>query len=581
MADQTQYAMCAAAIDKGEFIPITIGTQHYDTFLQLEEEFGEGIGIPIQKKLCKYFAQGTNFTGITDETDRKQVAEFLDRRIKILEDGGVTKGNISFRGSAKRSLIDQLKDVIQKLGLPSDAAKATSAASVVADKTGPKRPVKKEDIANQLFMALYKVANLKGKEVQVDDRWDGIMELIDSMAPDEAIRNSADLKRARQEAEKKANPNSLEKYISGKPDMPSKTPQTDKVNIDLIKLYTLFKTGAFIDKKTGTPLDLSRSITAFQDQPIIIESMFLYQRTIMRFFRARYLEVIKQFNDFLSQRMDINKYPENLMIKLVFIMFNLSRYVFTDEYSRLYNIFPKKQGLLRFKLSDDSFFKTTKEYEGVFKLIEDFNGYITDQQITNETGAITAVAKDSLNYQLLHLHTRTPYAPNRTKPIMQLICGKYININKETLKSRIGKITNISPEDQKDLIKNITNFFEDDSIYIIYQETPINLITPKLDEKKERRILQLSELQCIMGKITEKLGTEDDDTKTIPIDFKKIIPKLEKNNTFSDFGISLRKEPFNLVNSITQMTGTLLNAVYLDQKLKAIRKSKQVKRLFV
>jgi hypothetical protein len=580
MADETQYAMCKEAIKKGEFIPITIGTRHYDTFLQLEDEFGEGIDVSIQKKLCKYFAQGTDFTGITDETDRKKVAEFLGRRIKILEDGGETKRNISFRGKWKRDFIDELNDIIKKLATPSDAAKATSAASVVAEKTGPKRSVNKEEVARQLFTALYKVANLKGKDVQVDSRWDGIMELIDSMAPDEALRNSADLRRAEKEADKKANPNSLEKYISGATEAPSKTPQSDKTNIDLIKLYTLFKTGAFINK-SGAPMNLSSSISTFENQPMIIESMFLYQRTIMRFFRARYLEVIKQFNDFLRQRMDINNYPENLMIKLVFIMFNLSRYVFTDEYSRLYNIFPKKQGLLRFNLSDTSFFKTTREYQGVFKLIEDYNGYITDQQITNETGAITAVAKDSLNYQLLHLHTRTPSAPNRTKPIMQLICGKNININKETLRSRIGKITNISSDEQKDLIQSITNFFDDDSIYIIYQETPINLITQKQDETKDRKILQLSELQCIMGIITDKLGAEDDDTKPVSIDSKKIIPKLEKNNTFSDFGIRLRKEPFNLVNSITQMTGTLLNAVYLDNKLKAIRKSEQTKRIFV
>ena len=103
-----------------------------------------------------------------------------------------------------------------------------------------------------------------------------------------------------------------------------------------------------------------------------------------------------------------------------------------------------------------------------------------------------------------------------------------------------------------------------------------------------------------MANITEKLETgylDDDQTKpnmvekeiTIPksIEYsgerrtkiseireqrdKEILYNLLSGNTFADFGITI-KTPLELTQSLTNITATLLNAQYLNDKLKDINK---------
>jgi len=114
------------------------------------------------------------------------------------------------------------------------------------------------------------------------------------------------------------------------------------------------------------------------------------------------------------------------------------------------------------------------------------------------------------------------------------------------------------------------------------------------------KIKQLDTLQCLMANITEKLETgylDDDQTNPTMIEKEITIPKsieykgqrrqkiseirkerdeeilynLVSGNTFADFGITI-SQPLELTQSLTNITATLLNAQYLNDKLKDINK---------
>ena len=131
---QTQYDLCAKAIDDHQFIPLTIGPKHYETFHMLQSDFGDDITMLIQKKLCKYFAQGIPFQGIEDKKDRDLITKFLEKRITLLENNGQLATNTSFAGSAKRDAITQLNEIIKTLGDPTKAT-ATTATTATATTT--------------------------------------------------------------------------------------------------------------------------------------------------------------------------------------------------------------------------------------------------------------------------------------------------------------------------------------------------------------------------------------------------------------------------------------------------------------
>ena len=211
---ETQYTMCAKAIDEHKFIPLTIGTKHYETLAMLQSDFGDDVTTLIQKKLCKYFAQGIPFKGIEDKKDRDLIAKFLEKRIELLENNGQLASNTSFAGSAKMDAIAKLREIIKTLGEPDAAAAATS-------KTITKK-MRRDTLLEQLWIAMYKVANLDNDEVEVDTNLDNLMEAIDNIAPDEALMDGANLMRAKGKAKIKSRANSLEKYITNPRRIPNR-----------------------------------------------------------------------------------------------------------------------------------------------------------------------------------------------------------------------------------------------------------------------------------------------------------------------------------------------------------------------
>jgi hypothetical protein len=549
---ETQYSMCKNAIEKNQFIPLTIGTKHYETLAMLQSDFGDDVTIPVQIKLCKYFAQGIPFQGIEDKKDRNIITKFLEKRIKILENNGQLAINTSFAGLAKRDAITKLKEIIKTLGEPDEAAKAASTSTKPNDTLIVTK--KRNDFAGQLFTALYKVANLKNPDVQVDSRWDSLLEEIDNMTPDEALINSANIMRATKRKNTKSKPNSLEKYIAGISNTSTKAPKTEQTNISLVKLYTLFKTGAFLDPSGKA--DFASSLKGFNNNPYIIENMTLYYRTVIRFYRARYLEIIRVYTkDFFGKTATINEYPIESMIRIIYIMFSLSKYVFKDN-----EIFPEKQCLLRIKLDGP-------HTADIIKLLDRYSTFINDiESLDDDISGKSDLSKDSLKYQLIHLHDKTSLE-RRTKPIMQLICGKNINFDKDKMEDSVDKISKagITEENKNQLKTNINDFFnkKNESLYIIYQNTP-----DRLGWEQDVKIKQLKDIRCFMANITDELGKGEEDLAPIAID-SKILSSLTKNNTFSIFGI-YNDKPLELVKSITQMTGTILNAVYINIKLKAM-----------
>jgi hypothetical protein len=215
--------------------------------------------------------------------------------------------------------------------------------------------------------------------------------------------------------------------------------------------------------------------------------------------------------------------------------------------------------------------------------------------------------KEDIAYQLLHIHSRNK--KEYLQPILQLISGKKISIDSDKLNSKIEQLKSnytSEPDDKRrtllfeNLRTRILNFFKDKdtTLYVICQLSPENLLQPVA---KNSNIKQLDTLQCLMANITEKLeiGYLDDDPNkliekniTIPISIeyikdnkgrhqkiseireqrdKEILYNLISDNTFADFGITVPR-PIELTQSLTNRTATLLNAEYLNDKLKDINK---------
>jgi hypothetical protein len=576
---ETQYAMCAKAIDEHKFIPLTIGTKHYETLAMLQSDFGDDITMLIQKKLCRYFAQGVPFQGIEDKKDRDVITKFLEKRIELLENNGQLAINSSFAGLAKRDAINKLQEIIKTLGEPNKTGTATEAetkaTTAITGTTAITKKIRRDTLLEQLWIAMYKVANLEKDELEVDTTLDNIVESIDRAAPDEALRDAANLSRAKGKAKIKSQANSLEKYIT---DGTTSTTSSTSTDIDkenkkkLIQLLVLFKTTQFLRPSTNTSVDkdfaeLSKSI------PGIIDNIYFYNRSIIRFYRSKYLKIVEVFDKFFDKTLgritDLTKYPIDQMIQIVYILFNLAKFLFTDTFSRTYGVFPKNQGLLRLTLP----LSTAK----LTDLITTYANYISDELNTkkDKNSLESPPDKNSLDYQLINLHTSS----GRLTPIIQLINGKQINFNKDILNNKIDALKAIKDADLSKydtLSAQISKFFDskDTAIYIVYQETPKDLIN-------NNHILQLNDLQCIMANITNEFAFKEQETLPRSIEMKDdeniqrslaskakdILPSLTKDNKFKDFGITV-KEPLPLVCSITQMTGTILNATFINKRLK-------------
>jgi hypothetical protein len=174
------------------------------------------------------------------------------------------------------------------------------------------------------------------------------------------------------------------------------------------------------------------------------------------------------------------------------------------------------------------------------------------------------------------------------------VSGKNILVDKIKLAAKLKELeaSDASKKPQLGELKaSIASFFEnkETTLYILYQPTPNNLLEPGT------KIKQLNELQCGMANITDTVETVTTDSSgsepdiTIPRSIegpkemlktksemrehrgKEILYNLVLANTFADFGITI-KTPLELTQSITNITGTLLNSQYLNDKLKAVNK---------
>jgi len=433
-----------------------------------------------------------------------------------------------------------------------------------------------------------------------------MMEDLEELPFDEKLVRTRELMTSLLEkgsASKKNTSNSLIAYLkdekpTNSPKLNSSISRDNQSKVDIIKLISLFQTGNILN---GINLTEKGSLDRYFDSisaqlPHMVEDILLTYRSFTRFYRARYTNVMKQYGQ-LMNNFKFENYPIELMIKLVFIMFNMARYVNTDPLSERYSIFKNNEGLLRFTQTEN-----TSEYKTIIGLIEAYRYHFR----TAKDATVDSSNKDDYAYQLIHMHGRQK-AREYTKPILQLISGKDIDINNEKLNNRISQLktdieSDAAPVKQKQdrniaildkLQEDIVTFFKnkDTTLYIVYQEAPENLL------KEGVRIKQLNALQCIMGNITDELVSIpklSEAEVTIPksIEYssskrlddiiavknqrqREVLYNLTTKNTFADFGITI-KEPLQLTQSLTQITSTLLNAEYLNHKLKDINKKLKV-----
>jgi len=598
MASQReQVARCRAITDfNKDWNLLKIGTQYFHSFSQLQEEFGPISDTQIIKYLCSYYTAEAPVekNEIMDKKAKKGLTEFFNNRIKDIQTSNDFKNN-SFYKSQDHTLVIELKNEVKNLTDVEGAEEAT-------DPT--KQEISKDDLLKKFFKGLYLVAFTKEDPLEVSKEFDKMMEDLDKLPLDEKFVRTKELMTELLEkasTDGKDTANSLRKYIEG--EKPTNSPKVNmsiskdnKTKVDIIKLISLFQTGnALSGLNMKNKVNLDNYFESISTQlPHMVEDILLTYRSFTRFYRARYTNVMKQF-DTLMKNFKFENYPIELMIQLVFIMYNMARYVNKDEFSELYSIFKNNEGLLRFTLKSPS-----KEYKTIIGLIGAYRNHFR----TIKDTSVDLENKEDYAYQLIHMHKRQK-AREFTKPILQLISGKDITINTDKLNARIGQLVTEMTEkealvkDEKDRRKAvltglrdaIDTFFKDkeETLYIIYQEAPEKLLQPEGDQIK-----QLGQLQCIMGNITYELvatKTEPSESEaTIPrsIEYvgdtrldkitniknqreKEILYNLTTRNTFADFGITI-KEPLQLTQSLTQITATLLNAQYLNHKLKDINK---------
>ena len=594
---KAQVAHCKAITDFNKnWSLLKIGTQYFHSFAKLQEEFGPINDTKIIKHLCAYYTAETPIEKeeIADKKAKADLSEFFNNRIRDIQISNDFKDN-SFYKSQDHTLVKELKDEVKKLSDP---------AKIPEDTT--KQKTTKDVLLKQFFKGLYLIVFSKEGPIEVSKEFDTMMEELDQLPLDEKLVMTKDLMTAildKASASKKDTKNSLIKYI--KDEKPTNSPKVNSViskdnqsKVDIIKLISLFQTGdalSGIDAKNKASLDkYFDKISA--ELPHMVEDILLTYRSFTRFYRARYTNVMIQFNK-LMYKFKFEEYPIDLMIKTVFVMYNMARYVNTDKFSDLYSIFKNNEGLLRYTQKPES-----AEYKAIIRLTEDYRDHFR----TIKDATVDLTNKDDYAYQLMHMHARQK-AREYTKPVLQLISGKDILFDEKKMDNRIEQLKTDAQRDtskKEDRVEAVLNklkesigtFFKnkEETLYIIYQEVPENLLKAGVNLAQ---IKQLNMLQCIMGNITDELvttPTEPDCTIPKSIEYggeeriddikkakaqrdKEILYNLTTKNTFADFGITI-KEPLQLVQSLTQITGTLLNAQYLNHKLKDINKKLNVTR---
>jgi hypothetical protein len=281
---------------------------------------------------------------------------------------------------------------------------------------------------------------------------------------------------------------------------------------------------------------------------------------------------MKHMQDFFKKNYDPVKadpktgpfFPIDPMVRVIYIMNELERFVNKEGTDPKFNFFPTNEGLIRL-LNDNR----EKEYNYIIDLVKKYKDYTKTLGLKNEVDPATS--KDDINYQLINMHT----SPGPRKGILQLICGSDINYDLTVLETKITDLTEQlgTRQNYKTLRDLFDTFFDkkDTSLYIIYQNAPIELL-----KKKEVKIKQLDELECLVTNVHSlKLNENAEPTveKPKPENAYNILQLLSKEklnppkikNKFSEFGITIKDKPYQLVQSITQLTGSLQLATYMDE----------------
>jgi len=593
-----QETRCAAIVkDKvKEWDTLELGTRYFHSFSELTNEFGK-VNDADLKNLCTYYSiDDPAPIERCEPATKKKLEKFFNKRITSLHEALERSKNNSFVGKGPYDFLE---------GLRANAVELKTTKKEEGDlETEKTQTFTKKDLQGQLLESLYYLANIKETDsIKVRTEFKELQEDLKKLAPDEQIKQVIEILKG--DIAEKGSANSLKKYFTEKSNSSKSSPALSTTNENkkaLLKLFTAFQMGKMlspseIGKKSSSELD-SLLKPIYTRMPGLVEDMILSYRLITRFYRSRYLKVMKNLERFMDENITI--YPIDLMTKLVFIMFNMARYVQKDSFSAVFDVFPKNEGLLRFTIKDTN----KEEYKAVLKLISKYTDWTKDQGFENTS--VDETDKYSAMYQIIHMHTYNSKKPKQIKPILQLIHGSDIRFDPTIVANRIGELDKSDSTDatKKTLLKNlqdsIAQFFKekDTTLYILYQAAPKNLLKK---EATETKIKQLGSVQCLLANITDSLEFEGSQTVPVSIEYpieitpdtpniydkdpkraeaieklkkdrreayeKEILRNLKEKNTLADFGITM-SEDIHLVQSITQMTGTLLNANYLNNKLK-------------
>ena len=575
---------CKAITDfKENWTLLKIGTVYYHSLSELQDEFGP-TDIKMLRYLCAYYSaeNPVELQKIKDEKAKKALIAFLTKRKDAIRASEEFKTN-TFTGKQPHTFVSALEKDIKIL---KGDDKAKGEAGEAEEPDASRQTVSRDVLIKQFFKGLYLLSLTKGDKIILSRDYDELIKDLDELPLDEALSNTGEIKTLLKQNARiamKTTQNSLLKYIkeetSGEGSATKKADSAIKDNknkLDIIKLITLFKTGKALNGLTKAKESASELDSYFDGiasgLPDMVEDILLTYRSFTRFYRVRYTNIMIQYGK-LMKTFGLENYPIELMIRLVFAMYNMTRYIHKDDLSERYGVFKQNQGLLRFTQAEP-----TSEYKEVIRLLDSYQeqfGLIKDS-------LLDIANKNDIVYQLLHIHAQNKELKT---PILQLVSGKNILIDKPKLAAKLKLLGGTD-----ELKASIETFLKDkeSTLYILYQPTPDNLLEPGT------KIKQLNELQCGMANITDTLetattesGSEKDMTIPRSIEAPKEMPKekaairaqrkkeilynLGSANTFADFGITIQT-PLELTQSITNITGTLLNSQYLNDKLKAVNK---------
>jgi hypothetical protein len=569
---------------------LKIGTQFFHSLSDLREEFGPLLKKDDIKYLCTYYSvrDAVPKNRLTDKAKAK-ISDLFMNRIKTIETSQDFQNN-SFEGSQNHPII---------IGLQKEVDEITGKKGIkTADTISSKSPISKKDLLKQFFKGLYYTAFYKGDTLKVSREFNQMMKDLEDMPADEQIVNASEILKKLDDddyVENKTSENSLKKYIGSTSTSNSTTINTsittdNKKKIEIIKLFTLFQTGEMLDGFNSTK---PKSVDTIFDRilgsiPHMVDDILLTYRSFTRFYRARYTSVMKQLNSFISNNIPIKTYPIEVMTELVFSMYNMAIYMNPSLTSlRKHKLFPTNEGLLCFTLDNPSK-ERSEQYAIIYNMIKEYRNSMNTTVGRNDE--IDFIKKDALPYQLAHMHVGRKDKQNR-KPLIQLIRGSDIVFKEEIMKQKVDELSRADSADPdktkyEELKQQIIDFFKDKNkkLYIIYQVAP-EIIMNK-DRRQEIKIKQLNTIRCILGTITDKLEKVDNEEldATLPRSIetptlatttetqeKEILMKLIDKNTCKDFGITI-KDKLELIQSTTHIILTLLNAQYLNNKLKALNK---------